>query len=213
MIYLLSYTPMANSKHGREVAAHNGIPPYVDASCRREPDFELPEPFISGLCRPSFVAHLELSDTIVYITNKSEIRGEKRRLVAILQLNQMFPSHEAAASHYSSLGVRVPYSCILERNPPLPIHMTNPKMTKPLAKFKITDSRVWDRLIYRQRARDCQKCFSCGVIFREVTNPPIVAEGFLAERLGSGFGYRMQRGGLILDGCIYNALLERATSR
>jgi hypothetical protein len=73
VIYLLSYSPLANSTHGRDVAARNGIPPYVDASCRREPDFELDAPFISGLCRPAFIGTLALLDVIVYVTNKRPI--------------------------------------------------------------------------------------------------------------------------------------------
>jgi hypothetical protein len=48
-----------------------GIPPYVDASYRRESDFELESPFISGLCRPSFIAALAVGDVLVYVTKKS----------------------------------------------------------------------------------------------------------------------------------------------
>src|SRR5690242_4725095 len=81
------YSPLANSTYGRAVAGRNGIPPYVDASCRREPDFELASPFISGLCRPHFIAALAVGDLLVYVTKKSTVHREGRRLVAVLQLN------------------------------------------------------------------------------------------------------------------------------
>jgi hypothetical protein len=104
MIYLLSYFPLANSNHGRDVAARNGIPPYVDASCRREPDFELNAPFISGLCRPAFIATLQPSDVIVYVTSKRPIHSGGRRLVAVLKLSEQFDSHHSAAAAYKSRG-------------------------------------------------------------------------------------------------------------
>jgi|SRR5579872_493490 len=73
MIYLLSYSPLANTRNGRAVAVKNGIPRYVDASCRREPDFEIDQPFVSGLCRPNFIATVQPSDVLVYVTNKRAI--------------------------------------------------------------------------------------------------------------------------------------------
>src|SRR5579864_7714454 len=97
MIYLFSYCPLANSKYGREVATRNGIPPYVDASCRREPDFELASPFVSGLCRPNFIATLNVGDLLVYVPKMSARHRDGRRLVAVLELVRAFGSHPDAA--------------------------------------------------------------------------------------------------------------------
>jgi hypothetical protein len=129
MTYLISYSPLANSTFGRTVAAHNSIPPYVDASCRREPDFESDPPSVSGLCRPRFIATLAVGGVLVYVTKKSTVHREGRRLVAVLHLNRPFASHAAAAAWYQANGLRVPYSCIVPGNDPLPIHLTNPNMT------------------------------------------------------------------------------------
>jgi len=163
MIYLLSYCPLANSKYGREVATRIGIPSYVDASCRREPDFELASPFVSGLCRPNFIATLNVGDLLVYVTKMSTVHREGRRLVAVLQLDMAFVSHAAAAAWYQASGVRLPHSCIVPGNDPLAITVTNPKMTPGTAKF--TDSKLWDRAVYAPRAKGCTQCFSCSALF------------------------------------------------
>ena len=76
-VYLISYTPLANSQPGRTVAAKHHIAPYVDASCRREPDLEADLPFISGLCRPPFIAKLKQGDVLVYVTNKRSIHPRR----------------------------------------------------------------------------------------------------------------------------------------
>jgi len=49
--FLATYRPISASWRGRNAVTRYGIPPYVDASCRREPDFESPLPSISALCR------------------------------------------------------------------------------------------------------------------------------------------------------------------
>lgn len=206
MIYLLLYSPLANSTYGRGVAARNGIPPYVDASCRREPDFELPSPFISGLCRPAFIAALAVGDVLVYITKKSAVHREGRRLVAVLQMSTVFGSHADAAIWYQGCGIRVPHSCIVPGNDPLPIHLTNPKMTAGTAKFK--DSKVWDRAVYVPRARSCAKCFSTSALFLNLHSPPIVDDDFWIQRLGGDPGQRTQNVGLPLQQNIYDALLN-----
>lgn len=206
MIYLLSYIPLANSQAGREVAAKFGIPPYVDASCRREPDFESVSPFVSGLCRPSFISTLNVGDLLVYITKMSAVHREGRRLVAVLELLKAFGSHADAAIWYKANSDRLPHSCIVPGNDPLPITMTNPKMTRGTSKFK--DSELWDRAVYAPRARDCDKCFSCNALFSNLHSPPIVADEFWTRTLGGDPGKKMQNVGLSLQRSTYHALLN-----
>jgi hypothetical protein len=206
MIYLLSYSPLANTRSGRTVAARNGIPPYVDASCRREPDFELAAPFISGLCRPKFIGRLAVEDVMVYVSKTSAIRKEGRRLVAVLQLNRVFRSHSDAGAWYQTNHFRVPYSCIVSGNPPLPIHLTEPKMTRK----KYADSKVWDRAVYVPRARACVQCFSCSALFLDLHDPPAIGDEFWIQWFGSDPGKRMQNGGLPLQQDVYDALLNHA---
>lgn len=206
MIYLVLYSPLANSRHGRTVAAQSRIPPYVDASCRREPDFELESPFISGLCRPNFITALAEGDLVVYVTKKSTVHREGRRLVAVLQPNKAFASHADAAVWYQVNGVRVPYSCIVPGNDPLPIHLTNPKMTAGTAKF--TDSKLWDRAVYLPRAKACVKCFSSSALFSNLHDPPIIDDEFWNLWLGGDPGQRAQNGGLPLEQDAYDTLLN-----
>jgi hypothetical protein len=165
----------------------------------------LAQPFISGLCRPYFVATLDAPSVIVYVTNKRPIHREGRRLVAVLRLDQQFDSHRSAAAAYQSAGQRIPYSCIVPGNPPLPILMTDPKMTRATAKF--TDSNVWDRAVYVPRARQCVKCFSCESLFLELREPPTVDDGFWTQWFGHDPGQRMQNRGVVLEQAAYDALL------
>ncbi len=208
MMYLLSYSPLANSRAGRKVAANSGIPPYVDASCRREPDFELISPFVSGLCRPSFISTLVVGDVLVYVTKKSAVHREGRRLVAVLQMDRFFGSHSDAAIWYQGCGFRIPSSCIVPGNDPLPLHLTNPKMTAGTAKFE--DSKVWDRAVYVPRAKGCAKCFSTSTLFLNLHSPPIVDDDFWIQRLGGDPGQRTQNAGLPLQPSIYDALMNHA---
>jgi len=206
MIYLMSYCPLANSKCGRDVAARHGIPPYVDASCRREPDFELDRPFISGLCRPSFIAKLAEGEVLVYVTTKRPIHREGRRLVAVLQLNQPFASHAAAAAWYLENDMRIPYSCIVPGNDPLPISKANPKCYRTCSKF--TSSEDWDVSKYVQRAKDCVRCFSSTSLFLCLRTPPILNDEFWNQH--DCDPRKTQNAGLPLQQGVYDALLEHA---
>lgn len=204
-IYLVSYSPLANTRHGRTVAATYNIPRYVDASCRREPDFELAHPFVSGLCRPDFVASIRPLDVLVYVTNKRKIHPDGRRLVAVLKLEQQFKSHQYAAAAYKTSGQRIPYSCIVPWNPCLPIQLTDPKMTRSTARF--TDSNLWDRAVYMPRARQCIRCFSSEPLFIALCTPPTVKDEFWIRWFGCDPGQKMQNRGLAFQKQVYDALL------
>lgn len=206
MNYLVSYWPLANSKRGRAIATTNGLPPYIDASCRREPDFELPKPFVSGLCRPRFIAKLTAGDRLVYVTKMSNVHRDGRRLVAVLEIVQRFGSHAHAAAWYQSNGMRIPYSCIVPGNGPVPIHLTDPKMTRETARY--TDSKVWDRAVYTLRAKECVQCFSCEPLFLNLQNPPRVQDEFWCAWCGGDPGQRTQNVGLPLPEDVFDALLR-----
>jgi len=62
-IYLAKYVPLV--LEGQNAIAQFDIPPYVDASCRREPDLECELPSISALCRGElFAPHLKEGDEV-----------------------------------------------------------------------------------------------------------------------------------------------------
>jgi hypothetical protein len=50
-IFLNSYHPLCETRRGQEIIQESGLPPFIDAPIRREPDFECEYPSVSGLCR------------------------------------------------------------------------------------------------------------------------------------------------------------------
>ena len=69
--FLNSYRPLQLTSGGRAAASGHGIAPYIDASCRREPDFEARWPTITALCRRTkFAPRLHVGDRVAYMTVK-----------------------------------------------------------------------------------------------------------------------------------------------
>lgn len=158
--------------------------------CRREPDFESDPPF-------------------VYVTNKSNVHPEGRRLPAILQLDKSFPSHSAAAACYRANGQQIPNSCIVPGNDPVPIDLTDPKLT--CTKEQFLDSKVWSEEKYVPRAKRREQCFSCRVRHLKLDDPPIVDDKFWDLHLRGGLPTaRMQNSGIPLSQRFYDALLTHA---
>jgi hypothetical protein len=87
---LLLYTVRWRIKCGREVAAKNGIPPYVDALLSEGTRLRV-GPIVSGLCRPNLIA-TSMSATCWSTTKMSAVHREGRRLVAVRQLDPRPPS-------------------------------------------------------------------------------------------------------------------------
>lgn len=70
-IFLATYRPLCGTRAGREAVAQYGIAPFVDGSCRREPDFENDRPSITALCRGSmFAPRLQKDHRIAYVTKR-----------------------------------------------------------------------------------------------------------------------------------------------
>ena len=47
--YLCSYKPLRYTSAGRNAIAKTDLPPFIDGSCRREPDFQAQAPSISAI--------------------------------------------------------------------------------------------------------------------------------------------------------------------
>jgi hypothetical protein len=45
--YLNVFRPLAKTPNGRNAIKQHSLPPFIDASCRREPDLESQLPFVS----------------------------------------------------------------------------------------------------------------------------------------------------------------------
>jgi len=159
----------------------HALPPFIDGSCRREPDFESPFPSISATCRAgNFAPRLHVGDRIAYLTVKGKYIGDLergQRMVAVLRVIQRFESHNEAAAWYRRQNQVPPSNCIVAGNPPKPFELTNghpPKEVK-LRLAAENDSvraiRLWDAT-YRRRVDKWPVFLATEADFIEVSHPP-----------------------------------------
>jgi hypothetical protein len=190
-IYLVSYRPLIGSQPGRDAIAHYNLPPYIDDSCRREPDFQSPYPSISALCRKGkFAPRLRVEDIVVYITKKGKYPGLNEAhwcLTALLKVGQRFASHAEAAQWYRDQQIDLPSNCMVAGNPPLPLDMTalrsaitsteTSTILNMKRKLPVLDRTLlqWDQ-DYQKRADMCGVFLACVPLFKELYHPPIITE-------------------------------------
>lgn len=193
-IRLNSYKPLCINDFGKQAAARLNLPPFIDASCRREPDFENPCPSISALCRKGkFAPKLKEKDVVVYISVQSdfaidEVYERHNKLVAILQVVKTFGNHEQAAQWYLQNGFALPSNCMIEGNAPKSYDQTaaavffkNKKeirefLAKPDEQQKVLGERrvkIWDE-DYKQRAATWGNFVATKPIFLELSKPPTI---------------------------------------
>lgn len=173
-IFLTTYQPLIHSQAGKQAAAKYGIPPFVDRSCRREPDFESVYPSITAICRGKiFAPRLSEGDIVVYLTKKDAYlsKEEVRHLVAVLQVVKRFETHEDAANWYRERNLPLPSNCMVPGNPPVEFDKTAPSR-------KVSSLRAWDAK-YRLRVRDNPVFLICNPLYRELHNPPIITQEML----------------------------------
>ena len=172
MIFLNSYNPLVKNVRGKSAIREYGIPPYVDNSCRREPDFESAYPSITALCRGrNFAPRINESDVIVYVTTKgkySGYSGRHWRLAAILEVVRRFESHREASNWYINKELELPRNCIVGGNHPLLLEMTSNRKS-------YSTVEQWDT-VYKMRARKYGVFLSCKPIFMELHSPPVITE-------------------------------------
>jgi hypothetical protein len=157
--------------------------PFVDGSCRREPDFEATLPAITALCRGvRFAPRLVAGDRVAYITKKGAYGSGAHhwRLTALLQVMKRFESHNEAAAWYRQRGLAVPRNCIVHGNAPLPLEYTDGEVPSDLRARLNTlrpDQivRLWDAR-YAKRAKEHGVVLACEAIYRELTKPPKIYE-------------------------------------
>jgi hypothetical protein len=178
MQFLCSYRPLVESMLGQRTVNQLGLPPFVDASCRREPDFESKFPSISALCRCGhFAPRLRVGDTVVYITRKARYFNAAEshwRLVAILKVLVSFETHSAAADWYRVQGQPLPSNCMVSGNPPLALEMTD---------CFYNDLRRWDA-VYRLRAKTWGVFHVCEPPFLKLHHPPAITEAMMRNIFG-----------------------------
>ena len=166
-----SFRPLVNTAAGRVAVTRFGLPPFIDGSCRREPDFEAAVPSISGLCRKGkFAPRLHVGDTAIYVTTKGDWG---RRLVAVLRVRERFESHSEAAEWYRELGLPLPSNCWVDGNPPIPYERT----------AQDADERIWD-IDYKRRSRNYPVFLATDPLFCKLHDPPRVTDDILIEAFG-----------------------------
>jgi len=164
--FLCSFSPLCSKPMGLEAIRNHGHPPFIDGSCRREPDLENKAPAISALCRAGkFAPRLKPGDGVVYIGKKRKYPGlssGRWPLVAVLKVVERFDNHEAAASWYRLKGLKLPRNCMVDENPPLGLdHTSGPKEWGCLDESKPREVIAdWDKK-YKKRAKDCGTFLAC----------------------------------------------------
>lgn len=176
--FLSTYHPLCYRRAGREAVSTHGHPPFVDASCRREPDFESAFPSISAVCHcDRFVPRLLKGDRVAFMTVKGRYLGYRDghwRLVAALEVIERFESHEAAAAWYRKNGLRPPSNCMVRGSTPLGLdHTAHPEK----------DLRRWD-LGYWKRTRLTGVFLVCRALALELNAPPLLRSDDLTSIFG-----------------------------
>lgn len=126
-IKLNSFRPLCMNELGQRAIKTFNFPPFIDASCRREPDFQNPFPSISALCRQGkFAPHLRTGDIVLYMTVQGHyFHNEKHhRIVAILQVEEVYSTHQQGQIEYSKLKVATPSNCMVSGNLPFDFEKT-----------------------------------------------------------------------------------------
>jgi hypothetical protein len=182
--YINQFRPLAETLHGRNAIAKHNLPPFIDASCRREPDLESQFPSITAICREEYFApRLQEGDVVAYMTKDIVYPPETesaRRLVAVLRVEKSWLEHRSqrgleahtqAAAWYQRQGLPVPSNCMVSDEGRMSMDRTDC--------FK-SDLEDWDA-VYRLRAIKCGAFHACEKIFCDVNNPPRLTNPQLLE--------------------------------
>jgi len=169
-VYLNSFCPLCCTKAGREAVKTYKLHPYIDGSCRREPDFENELPVITGLCRPGFASKLNKGDIVVYKTNKRGVGSKK--VVAILKVIQTFDNHRAAADWYIKNSRKIPNNLMVVETGPFPLDKTH-KMFGWDSWIKAAKAlEEWDKEYFeRSNRKGNEKVAQCEIIFNGIIAP------------------------------------------
>jgi hypothetical protein len=192
--FLATFRPLIHSRGGREAVRRYGLPPFIDGSCRREPDLESLFPSITATCRAGkFAPRLAVGDRIGYLTVKGRYLDQRQphwRLVAVLRVVQRFESHPQAAEWYVGEGLSVPSNCLVEGNPPKAFEFTN-GMPPADVKARLAEEadpekaiRLWDAG-YRRRVAQHPTFLATQPEFLELHRAPEIHHQDLLTIFGS----------------------------
>ncbi len=186
--WVVTFHPLVSTKFGINAVKAHGLPPFIDGSCRREPDLLSRYPSISALCRAGFFApKLKEGDDVVYVTVKREYGAHPseshHRYVARLRIKKVFANHADAAAWYRSMGHEPPNNCLVPGNPLTPYDQTHGGDAR-VRKF---DPRIrlkaWESA-YSGRVGRYPVFVACEAMYLETHVPRIVDAADWAAALG-----------------------------
>ncbi|MEO9851904.1 MAG: hypothetical protein ABJE80_22890 [Reichenbachiella sp.] len=199
-IKLNSYQPLCSNLFGREAIKKYHLNPYIDGSCRREPDLENKYPSISSLCRQdSFATKLYPNDVVVYMALKSDETNSEYRLVSILKVKKRCDTHYLGKMWYDSQNELIPNNCMVKGNPPKTFDMTKSRYTskknmldywnKPANKQKIIGDRIVEKWNseYQQKSERWSTFIIAKSLFNSITlniEPPVITTNDFKSILG-----------------------------
>lgn len=177
--YLNSFYPLSSTRTGRKAVAKYQLPPYIDGSCRREPDFENDFPCITSLCRPGFAEKLKEGDIVIYATNKKGVGA--RKIVAELKVIKIFENHEEAGNWFRNKKTPIPNNLMVSETRPLDLDKTHQKMGWDEWVKSNNSLEQWNEE-YIQRSKTKQKVAQCEIIYRNIDKPSKLDERKLVNR-------------------------------
>jgi len=187
-ILLASYRPLIQTSAGRHAVKTSVLEPFLDGSCRREPDFNSPFPSITGLCRAAKLApRLACGDEVIYITAKSTFgtsTPSHRYFVAHLEVVRRFQSHADAADWYTEQKFAIPTNCMTHDSKPLPYAETGGRWSR--RKPRLSEQvrlKLWDDG-YRDRARTHPVFLACKTRCLELQAPVRIEDVDLLKIFG-----------------------------
>lgn len=207
-LYLNSFHPLVKSRAGVSASEKFNIPPFVDGSIRREPDFEHATPVITCLCRGRmFTPRLQPGDVVAYITVKGKylMRQRHQRMVCVLIVERLFDSHKQAAEWFKKLDLPLPNNLMVPGNKANPLSKSHRGQkqqsgcAKPICGTggcgsgcgSIPDGTCgstvhsnWDTG-YRLRAKKYGRVVACSILYKNVqSSAPIITDEILFEVFG-----------------------------
>jgi hypothetical protein len=186
-ICLNTYEPLAFTGAGRKAWEKYHFPPFIDSSCRREPDFQSKFPSITALCRKDkFAPKREEGDIIIYISYKGKYdfdfiqdRPDEShwRLVAILEVIKRCESHHEAEAWYKQRNLPPPYNCMVQGTKPFPLDQTCPLPSEHKS-LQDWDQSYWDT------AKIHSVFLICTAQHLNLSNPPALTEKMSCKLFG-----------------------------
>lgn len=183
--FLNTYTPLIASAAGQTAVLKHSLSPYIDGSCRREPDLESAHPSITAVCRGRlFVTRVNKGDKIVYMTKKGTYPPHNFahwRLVAILRVRDVHATHFDAAMWYQTKGLPLPSNCLVKGNPPVALDKTVATSIPGISDDDVLND--WDQG-YQNRVSATGRFIICDIVFLNLHNPPVVKQSDLLRIFG-----------------------------